>query len=76
MLVGRGHANERLQEAWMSQWSVNGVTEGDLFSAILFISCDFFSFQLVLIKKKKKKKDEKAVSRGKRGEESQQIIRT
>lgn len=47
----------------MSQWSVNGVTEGDLFSVILFISCEFSPFQLVLIKKVKK-----AGSGGGRGE--------
>lgn len=35
----------------MSQWSVNEVTEGILFSVILFTSCEFL--QMVLIKKEK-----------------------
>lgn len=39
----------------MSQRSVNEVTEGILFSVILFTSCEFCSFsQMVLIKKERR----------------------
>lgn len=41
---------KRINLDWMSQWRENKVTKGIMFSMIPFISCEFNSTRLVLIK--------------------------
>lgn len=41
---------KRIGSRWMSQWRENKVTKGIIFSMIPFISCEFHSIWLALIK--------------------------